>query len=251
MSKKPRHLRTISNHGVASFPGRPSLMRDETPYEEIVGAVTMLPHLQELVSANISANVPVAPPPLVPASVKNVVKAANEFSQMMWLELEDLHSSSGRRDGLRIIIEATVDAIEMVCKEQGSSPYTMKAQSKQSFFWMKYLLSGDNLKLHLNALKIAKEQADASGFDAEVHLVNSGSKLFSIKREGNRVSIKAHEAFILADASIWRELFHVARTDCSAARQKVGAFEHTAEFRQVEEQLIQLMCSCNLRHHHD
>lgn len=192
-------------------------------------------------------NLPISydlPPLRKRASVKNVVRSANNFSSEMWETLDELVESESALKELHFGLEVVVDAIESVCKSQGSDVYGMADRSKCSFFWMKFLTLEENLRAHINALRVGRYTALEEGLAVEIHLGNQSKSLYSIMDKGDRLLITAHEGFIHADQEIWRRLARLMHDQTSISKNAVLAFAEQSLFKKVSGELISMMCGC-------
>lgn len=187
-------------------------------------------------------------PPVKLAHVKNVVASANRMSFEMWDSLDDLLEKKSELDSFRFGLETVVDAIESVCIDQGTSAHGMKAPSRLSFFWMKFLLLENNLVDHINALRIARYTALEEALAVEVHLANSPRRYYSFTKEADRIVIKANECFIHADRDVWLNFMRFCKNGDAAAKRVVLDYLETDQCNRVLRNLTTMMCGCGERH---
>ncbi|MDZ4834214.1 MAG: hypothetical protein SGJ27_10595 [Candidatus Melainabacteria bacterium] len=186
-------------------------------------------------------------PKIKKAQVKNVVASANRFSSEMWHTLDELLESESAFSDLRFGIECTVDGIDFVCKEQGSGINGMAEQSRQAFAWMKFLLEDDNLRMHINALRMGRNAALEQGLSVEIHLVNTPKSLYRSSDHTDHLLLKAHEGFIHADQKVWFHFIKLFKDDTNSSKPIVLKFASEPAFSQTCRTFISIMCGCQER----
>jgi hypothetical protein len=248
VSKKPRHLRVVSSNETVD--NQPAIEVDYLAIDSFqLSTAFAAMVLQGTFADDLTPQTKA--PAVVPASVKNVVSVTKRHSFEMWKYLDKLLANPTEVESLRFSMTCNTEGIESVCKDQGSSVHLMKPQSKQSYFWMKFLLDDDNLNKHLQALQLAKAAAQEIGIDAEVHLNASMSTLYSWKQtSANSFQLKAYQGFMGAGKDVWLHLMKLANAR-SSDKDILREFTRTAEFCSIDQTLIAMMCSCNLQHDHD
>jgi hypothetical protein len=154
---------------------------------------------------------PAGPAPSI--KVQNVVKIGDHFAAKLWQQLSRWLASPDDLTQLKRAMGDHVSAIERICAQHDVTPSALEAPSRRVYCWLKFLLSGDNLTLHLEALQRARE---AIGEDqvrlhhpVHVHLISMQSVLRK-RQYRNAVLLKVHEGFLNADQGVWRAVIHRA-----------------------------------------
>jgi hypothetical protein len=183
---------------------------------------------------------------MTPAAVRNVVAAANRINLLMWSDPKLALIDSQRFEEIRTALQSSTEGIRFVCEEQGSSVHMMKMPSKQSYFWMEFLLREDNIRALLKSMTLAKEAAQAADIKPCLSFVNSQTKLYSVKgRVGGALDISVYAGFIHAPAEVWRQIMHLA-AGVSRDNDAILEYSESETFRSVEREIIQMMCmNCN------
>jgi hypothetical protein len=143
--------------------------------------------------------------------LKNVVKLGDQLAERFWQQHAALLASAEQRTRIQQDIGQHVTTIESLCAQHGQTPAALEAPSRQVYGWLKFLESGENLTLHLEALQRARQALDAqsSRRPVHVHLLCLNS-LWRKREYQNAVLLKVNEGFLLAESPVWQALLHSA-----------------------------------------
>ncbi|MDA1226329.1 MAG: hypothetical protein O3A33_00010 [Chloroflexi bacterium] len=169
--------------------------------------------------------------------ISRVVKITGLFSKRMWDELAPLLKSAESRDHLKSEMQEFVTEIEKACSGRGATPSSLGAPSRRAYCWLKFLLDGDNLMLHLSALdrgRSALAQRTPESDGVELHMANMNST-WRRRNRGKLVSLKSNEGFLYADEIVWQALIgsSVSRGGDGKARGVVNEYIESEEFSGV------------------
>jgi len=169
--------------------------------------------------------------------IRNVVKIGDYFAERLWQQLGMLTTSPDARARLEQEMDNQVSAIERVCALHDKEPSILEAPSRQVYCWLKFLCSGDNLTLHLEALQCAKDVVgehypplDRTVF---VHLISLNA-LWRTRRYRNVILLKVNEGFQNAGRKVWRAIIQsaVSHRDLAATRL-IGEYAESDDFSEV------------------
>ena len=144
--------------------------------------------------------------------IANVVKGAGMFSKRMWDDLPGLFESKCDRDGLASEMLDFVSGIEEVCSQSGTMPDSLEAPSRRAYGWLKFLLTEDNLLLHLAALNRGQSavlRLNPRPDRVELYLANMNS-IWRRRSRGELALLKVNEGFLHADDRVWQGLINSA-----------------------------------------
>jgi len=166
-------------------------------------------------------------------SISGVVKTGNHFADRLWRELTLLTTSPDARDQLITDIQHHLSAIERICAEHNATPDTLGKPSRQVYCWLKFLVSEDNLTLHVAALERARAVLDRYRPRPDrlvhVHIVHTSS-LWRKRQYRNVVLLKFNEGFLYAGHEVWRALIH-----CSMAGRDEASDHLIREYADSED----------------
>ena len=181
--------------------------------------------------------------------------------QLLQRHISEVASQSGldSKQGRHLVqqLQQTVRDIEGLCDRQGATPANLTGQSRHIYCWIKFLLSGDNLQSHLNAvhtchhlLHLCLQQKkdfqniknnqlkDTNNISIEfAHM----SVLYRCKLGSELGSIKINEGFILADSSVLEAL--VDSIVIGKSPQTTGVFYEYS----LSEEFAELQLAMELR----
>lgn len=152
-----------------------------------------------------------------PFRVKNVVKIRDHFAERLWQQLGSFRTAPGARAQLAREIGDQISAIERICALHGSTPAALESPSRQVYCWLKFLNSGDNLTLHMEALQRAQDALGGLhlhlGLPVHVHLINLNA-LWRKRQYRNAVLLKVNQGFQNADQKVWQRV-----VDCAVSQR--------------------------------
>ncbi|MCI0391092.1 MAG: hypothetical protein MOB07_20285 [Acidobacteria bacterium] len=141
--------------------------------------------------------------------VKNVVKIGDHFARRLWQQLDLLLSSSSDRDQLKRDLGEHVSAIERICEQHDVTPSAMETPSRQTYCWLKFLSSEDNLASHLDTLQRTRDDLNHHqprlSQPVHLHLIVMNA-LWRKRHYRNAVLLKVNEGFLYADQNVWRAI---------------------------------------------
>lgn len=168
--------------------------------------------------------------------IANVVKNVDTFSKRMWDDLPELLESSGTTDRLASEMLELVTRIEAICSQRDTTPASLETPSRRAYGWLKFLLDGDNLRLHLAALdrgRSALVETDSRPEHVEMHMLNMNS-IWRRRSRGNLVQLNVNEGFLHADDKVWQVLLKVTlKKGGGKVRGTVDEFIDSEEFSGV------------------
>jgi hypothetical protein len=145
--------------------------------------------------------------------VKNVVSIGEYFAERLWQRLALLLSSASEIELISREINDHVSSIERICEDHGATPSALEMRSRQTYCWLKFLASGDNLASHLEALRRARvlidEHKPPPSQPVHLHLIVMNA-LWRRRQYRNALVIKVNLGYIYADQNLWRALIHNA-----------------------------------------
>ncbi len=141
--------------------------------------------------------------------VKNVVKIGDHFAGRLWHKLDLILSSPGERDQTKGEMIRHVSSIERLCELHGVTPSALETPSRQTYCWLKFLTSEDNLTLHLDTLSRARDVVRGfqhpPGSPIHLHLTVMNA-LWRMRQYQNALLIKVNEGFLYADQNVLRAI---------------------------------------------
>ncbi|HMV46340.1 MAG TPA: hypothetical protein PKD31_01125, partial [Blastocatellia bacterium] len=169
--------------------------------------------------------------------IKNVVKIGEHLAARIWQNIGELLASSAVRAQLLRDVEGHAAAIERVCGQHGQTPAVLEAPSRQTYCWLKFLCTAENLTAHLVALdcarKIIGEQPLRPGQVINVHLICQNA-IWRRNEYRDAVVLKVNQGFLNADPRVWRAIIHAALLRRDADNdQAVREFTLTDEFSET------------------
>jgi hypothetical protein len=145
--------------------------------------------------------------------VKNVVRIGEYISERLWQRLTLILASTTEIDLIRREINDHVSSIERICEQHGSTPSALETRSRQTYCWLKFLASGDNLTSQLEALRRARELINEHqpppSHPIHLHLIVMNA-LWRKRQYQNALVIKVNVGYIYAELNLWRALIHNA-----------------------------------------
>ena len=173
--------------------------------------------------------------------IKNVVKIGESFADRIWQRLDSLLSSPPERAKLLGELEGQVAATERLCAKYGHTPAILEAPSRRIFCWMKFLTGADQLSVHLEALRLAREIARELPSPAArpllVHLANM-NVLWRRREYRNVLLLKIHQGFQNADRQVWQALMESAMVRQSPSSEQV--FREYADSEEFSEVIFEM-----------
>jgi hypothetical protein len=151
--------------------------------------------------------------------VKNVVRLGEYFAERLWQRLALLLSSPDEIDLIKREINEHVSSIERICERHGATPSALETRSRQTYCWLKFLSSGDNLASHLETLQRARDLIDECqpppSHPVHLHLIVMNA-LWRKRQYQNALVVKVNIGYIYADQDLWRALIQNAVSNRSS-----------------------------------
>lgn len=175
-------------------------------------------------------------------SLRNVVKAQNTLSGMLWLELLELLESPERREGVHLTVVEQVTRIEAICAENQVTPAALSRPSQRAYCWFRYLAEPVSLQAYLDTLAmcsaLAERWLEEQFATLEVHLLVMSPLWRRTTEEGHHV-LKVNAAMIAAPQEVWRALVRDALSGSGGSSE--GLVARFAESEAYAEMLDELM----------
>lgn len=145
--------------------------------------------------------------------LKNVRALEGHLADRMWDDLPTLLESADALQCLRSDIERHSNAVEAMCLGAGLNPGALAPSSRRVYSWMKFLCGENNLGLHLQGLKGAREALVGvhleSGPPIQLRLVHIQA-LWTKRATSQLIQMKISEGFISAGPRVWAAVIRAA-----------------------------------------
>ena len=169
--------------------------------------------------------------------IRNLVKTGDSIADGIWRRLDSLLADSAERQRLHKELEKHTSTIEGMCQKHAQTPSALELPSRQVYCWLKFLANNDNLSIHLEALRIAKEvlkkHQQNSARPMLVHLINMSSVWRRLNYQ-NAVLLKINEGFLNADQTVWQALIEtMTSAQKTASDDLVYKFTASDEFSEA------------------
>ena len=197
-------------------------------------------------------------PPEFPRRIKiaNIVRNMNSYSETMSRIAAKPAGDEREREKnmLRRNLQRSVKNIEDICARAGASPQGLNSPSRKAYSLMKFLVTDNNLDLHINTLEritdtlrnvCAHPSSSANERDIIVELSNFEG-IFLHRRYKDAIFLRVNEGFVDADDEVIEAVVANALMDRSSRGRKiVDDYIHSEEYQSV---MMDLEMACGIDH---
>jgi hypothetical protein len=162
-------------------------------------------------------------------------------------QFSNLDSAQGRK--LVKTLQQNVAQIECLCNQQQITPAKLTGPSRQIYAWMKFLLEGQNLQLHLQATQLGYQlvsewnHTQLSSSQQLLHYVNPDTLsieftnlagLYRYQHNPQHTRLQINEGFITANSQVLRAIVQsMLLGKSTAATAELKRFSLSEEFSEV------------------
>jgi hypothetical protein len=145
--------------------------------------------------------------------VKNVVRIGEYFAERLWQRVALLLTSPNEIASVKREINEHVSSIERICELHNATPSVLESRSRQTYCWLKFISSGDNLIGQLETLRRARALIDEyqplPSHPVHLHLIVMNA-LWRKRQYQDALVVKVNVGYIYADQILWKTLIQNA-----------------------------------------